>query len=125
SNTDKVVLDLYWVPLELDGIESSIDLIANMRISDSILEMVLKSKNSYLINSLTLAAINQSLIGYENLRYRENPNLESYISGGFVESKLQQNLVPLEELQTIKPYKFMPSQHQLVYLEKIIDLCES
>lgn len=127
--TKYVVMDLYWVPLELDGTEPGVDLISNMRLSRNTLEMALVSKNSYLINTFTLAALNQMIYGYKLEDYaksnvEQEPARQVYVSGGYVESQLNQNLLTYEDLASIKPYEVSPEPIQLEYIDKVAQLCK-
>jgi len=117
--TQYVVLDVYPKIFCIDAVEPSIDLISNMPISSSTIEMGLKTKNILVFNSLVATCFNRLLKPLNEYAQQEFP-FNKYVKGGFVENTYE----PLH-LTTIQTWPFENDKFneiQFTYFNKIIEL---
>lgn len=84
-NPQLVVMDVYPLTFDIDGVESSLDLIANDTIRLDMLYMALKLKNIGVLNTLLYGSIRQ-LFGLD-AAFQEPMviNNDTYVSGGYVQ----------------------------------------
>lgn len=87
-NPKKVVYVVYPEVFEVDGVESSLDLLANDKVDISMSLLVLKQKNFKLLNTLIYTSYRQ-VFGLNNkFSEKRQKQDDTYISGGYVEKKL-------------------------------------
>jgi len=103
-----VVYEVYPQTLMNDGVESSLDLIANDVSDVEIMKMVWKSKNPKIINSFIYGLFMDI---YDKKSFSEplNRNKDFYVSGGFVERQLSYSKP--EKLASRK-FEFRPNQQE-------------
>lgn len=87
-NPKKIIYVVYPEAFSVDGIESSLDIIANDRIDFDIIKLVLKQKNLKLFNTLIYAGYRD--LFHLNERFKEpvNKGEDTYIEGGYVEKEV-------------------------------------
>lgn len=106
---DLVIYEVFPGTLQVDGVESSLDVLANGEIDRYALSMVLnvnhvKTYNAFILHSM------YTLLGIDD-NYQEDItiNEDTYITGGFVEKELRFN----EEVRDLKTrWKINPKQLQ-------------
>jgi hypothetical protein len=84
-NPKKIIYVVYPEVFSADGVESSLDIIANDRIDFDIIKLVLKQKNLKLFNTLIYAGYRD--LFHLNKRFKEpiKKGEDTYIEGGYVE----------------------------------------
>ena len=117
-----VVLDLYWNMLTSSGIESTIDIVSNTEIKNSIGEMAASTKDVMVLHSVMANIILRIHKPLHQLEQQHDEE-ERYVAGGFVESNVKQNKLSVDELNQLEYNTLTFSERQLDYLHKIIQLC--
>ncbi len=84
-----VIFEVYPGTFTLDGVESSLDLIANSGIDLPLAKLAIKQKNIKLINTSIYAAMRQSLNLDTGFIEEKTNSSGTYISGGFVEDSVR------------------------------------
>ena len=84
-NPKFVVFDINPKLFGGDGVESSLDLIANSKMNADLVKMVFQIKNITLINAFIYSGFRQALGLNDNFKQKETPG-DKYIPGGYVES---------------------------------------
>lgn len=100
-NPKMVIYEMYPETFMIDGVESTLDLIANDRIDKLTLGMVLKINNIKTYNTLLYALVHNALRlneAFEEPRQKEG---DIYIQGGFVEKEEGYDL-PVEQYEKKK-----------------------
>ncbi len=119
-NPKTVIIEVNPVAFEIDGVESSVDIIANDKNDLHSLKMALKLNNiktyNTLINSFIcdLLGLNNS---FEELVIRKN---DKYVSGGFVEKQID-----YYKPTKIKKKDISINQYQLESFDKIVKTLKS
>lgn len=88
-NPKTVIYEVYPRTFATDGVESSVDLIANDQNDLHSLEMALEMNHIKTYNTLIYASIRQSLHLDQSYKEPRSRNLDKYISGGFVEKEIR------------------------------------
>lgn len=117
-----VVLDLYWNMLTRNGVESTIDIVSNTEINNTIGEMAASTKDGMVLHSVMsniILRIHKPLHQLEQQHEEE----EKYIAGGFIETHIKKNKLSVDELNRLEYNNLTFSERQLDYLHKIIQLC--
>lgn len=121
-NPKLVIYETYSSTFSTDGVESSLDVIANDQMDLNLIEMVLKENHLKVYNSFLFAmfknAIGTQKNHHEDLKKKE----DIYISGGFVEREMNyfmhQNLKPSSEILTFEEYQLQAFQNILDMLKE-------
>jgi hypothetical protein len=87
-NPKEIIYVVYPEVFSVDGVESTLDIIANDRIDFKIAKLVLKQKNLKLINTLIYASYRDLLNLNKNLNEPVVKAKDTYIRGGYVEKEL-------------------------------------
>ncbi len=83
---DLVIVDVYPVVMQNDGVESTLDFLGNTPIQNDLASIALKSKNAVVLNTLILRYTRQQL-GLDSLAiHRTTKGPDTYVDGGFVEN---------------------------------------
>jgi hypothetical protein len=88
-NPKVVVFEVYPNIFRVDGVESSLDIIANDVIDVETLKMALKINKITTYNTLLFGTIMQHFDVSKNFKEPKTNGVDSYISGGYVASKIQ------------------------------------
>ena len=115
-----IVYEVYPYTFTNDGVESSLDIIANGRIDYKVFKMAVSLNNIKTYNSL--------IYGYYRVLFNRNKNFkentvirdDTYISGGFVEKAMTYNNDTAES--GIKKTEWVPIDYQVTAFEKIIKI---
>lgn len=83
-NPKYVIIDVYPALLASNGIESSLDLIANDCIDNNFIPMFLKQKNIIVINAAIYTSLNNIVNPLKSIK--KTNNTDKYVTGGFTES---------------------------------------
>lgn len=123
-NPKIVVYELFPVMLEIDGVESSLDLITNDDIDLPLIKLVLETKpNLKLYNSLIFEGFKQffsvDLSVYSNYK----TSAREYIKGGFVRSPVKLN--KKERIDEFTPRQWKGRKDQLEALNANLELLKS
>ncbi|MCF2504700.1 DUF1574 domain-containing protein [Dyadobacter sp. CY107] len=85
-----VIYEVSPMTLSNDGIESSLDLIANDYVSEKELKMALELNHVKTYNSLLYAEI-RDLLNFRPYHEPKNVGMDTYVAGGYVERRLEHN----------------------------------
>lgn len=113
-----IVLEVYWAVLQGKGVESSIDLISNTKLSINNFKMALYSKSIMPINSWLYQYIHRIVYPLNKESQMISKN-DLYISGGYVKSKKDSNKLISVEFTKSSIKEFT----QLNYLDSINSYC--
>ena len=83
-NPKYVLIDVYPALLGSNGVESSLDLIANECLDENFLKMFLKQKNIMVLNSAIYTTLDKTIKPSKTLQKASGP--DRYVAGGFTES---------------------------------------
>ncbi|HAX95886.1 MAG TPA: hypothetical protein DCY35_05115 [Prolixibacteraceae bacterium] len=121
-NPGMIVMEVYPSSFSSDGVESSLDLIANDRIGPDTLQLALIQNNVKVYNTLIFGLYRQVL--NRNDKYSENniKDDDTYISGGYVEKKLKHNNI--NNTDSGKQITWKPRAYQLDAFREIIRLAD-
>jgi len=122
---DTIIYEISSETLEIDGNESSIDLISNLPFSWELVKMGLNTKNNLItVNSMISVFLNRIL---HPLKNEIHPTIKDnkYISGGYVEFTGQTTYYEIISNPLIKPHKSIIDNQQLKYLKILIDFIKS
>lgn len=112
-NPKIVILDIYPKFLNLDGVESSIDLLSNTSLGIPALDMVfdvqdIRVFNTFLFNAVVEPFVDQDVVNKAVSTYKE----DTYIQGGYAETyKTYSNMAPSAEVEH-DDYVFDPEQYE-------------
>lgn len=103
-----VIFEVYPSTFTLDGVESSLDLIANSRLDLSLAKLAVKQKNIKIINTGIYASMRQFLNLETDFTEEKTNSSGTYISGGFVEDSIRTYRYDDYDKQSwdFKPYQF-------------------
>jgi hypothetical protein len=87
-NPKEIIYVVYPEVFSVDGVESTIDIIANDRIDFKIVKLVLKQKNLKLLNTLIYASYRDLFNLNRNFNEPVVKGKDTYIKGGYVEKEL-------------------------------------
>jgi hypothetical protein len=87
-NPKLVIYEVFPLTFNLDGVESSLDVIANDKNDLKSLEMALEINNIKVYNTLMVTELNDMLRPNQFLEEPLRRGTDTYISGGFVETRL-------------------------------------
>ncbi|MFD3002848.1 DUF1574 family protein [Pontibacter toksunensis] len=118
-----VVMDLYWNILSLPASEAGADIISNSEITEGSLDMVWKSKDIVLLNSFLISSITQWVSPLDTTAQQEFRE-DRYVGAGYVESRIEKNILSKIELAHQPKSRFAPNKLQEEYLEEIVSLCK-
>jgi hypothetical protein len=104
-----------------DGIESSMDMIANGKVDGSLLQMAFDLNNIKVYNSLLYGYYRQLFNRDRNFKENIIINSDTYIPGGFVEHKMMYNADTISGAVREKTL-WLPKQYQLTAFEKTVSL---
>jgi hypothetical protein len=112
-----VIVELFPNVLANDGYESFIDLITNLELSEELLQMSFSLKSISAIISIFEVFIKRFDSPLQDVKQKFIEG-ESYIKGGYTEIHKIRNA----DDQTPSDVKLNPSDQQMLYIEKIINL---
>ncbi|MFV0305178.1 MAG: hypothetical protein ACK5IC_06840 [Moheibacter sp.] len=115
-----VILEVYAGTLEIDGVESSLDLAANNKVDYNYLKTLPDLKNIQSLNSAIYGIFREKLGLNKEFIEDSIQGSDQYIQGGYVETKFRKNSLIDEEKRA---WRLNPTQ--LSYLKKNIQLLES
>ena len=115
-----VVYEVYPYTFTNDGVESSLDMIANGKIDYKVLNMAFSLNNIKTYNSLVYGYYR--VLFNRNKSFKENAviNEDRYIPGGFVERKMAYN--KNYNAGEVKKTVWVPKKYQLAAFERIVKL---
>ncbi len=87
-NPKLIIIEVFPGTFVNDGIESSLDIIANIPIDWDMVKLTFSQNHLKVYNSLIFSLYKQNLFGIENVNIPVNSN-DLYISGGFNEKKVE------------------------------------
>lgn len=116
-NPKLVVMEVYSGALEMDGVESSLDLAANNKIDWNYLETLPYVKNLNTYNSTVYGAFRDFLGLNESFTEDSIQGDDRYVKRGYVESKFIKN-----KIKNIKPSNWNLNETQMKFLLKNIHL---
>lgn len=121
-NPNVIVMEVYPSSFSSDGVESSLDLIANDRIGPDTLQLAILQNNVKVYNTLIYGVYRQ--IFNRNGKYSENiiKDDDTYIAGGFVEKKLK--YYHATNIDGGKEITWKPRSYQLDALNEIVRLAD-
>src|SRR5258706_14607693 len=122
-NPKIIIFDIYPPTFESDGVESSLDLIANYEVNKKILNMAITLNNIKTYNSLIYGYYRQSFNKDMNFKEPLDNGTDKYVSGGFVERKKIEFF--LNKDKALNKHKWKPKKYQLNAFEKIINLAKN
>ncbi len=106
-NPKIIIYEVSPITFAIDGVESSLDIIANDKNDKETIGLAFKQNHLYVYNTLIYSWY-RDLFG-KNTNFKEEvvKDNDTYIKGGFVESKI----VPFQKLpSTIQKYPYLPNQ---------------
>lgn len=112
ENCGTVILDVFHVALQMDGLESTSDLVANLKNDGSAFEMALGHRDPRALNMFA----NRMLSKDQSAQYVDT----SYIGNGFSENRA---LAP-KGVSYPSDGAFKPVDNQLEYLQKMVAICK-
>jgi hypothetical protein len=112
-----IVLEVYWVVLQGDGVESVLDLCANSPINRGLAEMALATRSLTAVNGLLLNRLDLRRPPLSQLNYMPRDS-DVYIPGGYVD-KIPGWESP-KQFAELRPRPLNPVQTR--YLKKIVQL---
>lgn len=118
-NPKLVIFDIYPRVFESDGVESTLDVVANSKINKGIFELAFEVNNIKVYNTLIYSYFKQKI---KPITYKEEPHRipDTYIAGGYVES--YKKYLPKK---TIVPGKYEISDKQMDAFVRIVDLLKA
>lgn len=113
-----IVYEVYPYTFINDGVESSLDIIANGKIDSKVLNMAFSLNNIKTYNSLVYGYYR--VLCNRNKYFKENPVIgnDTYIPGGFVEKTMAYNNDTAEK--SIKKTVWAPLGYQSAAFEKVV-----
>lgn len=115
-NPKLVVLEVYAGTLEVDGVESSLDLAANNKIDWNYIKTLKDIRNLQTYNSAIYGGFRELFNLNEDFKEEEIQEEDTYISGGYVETDFRENPMNAEKLRN---WKVNPIQ--LKYLKENVN----
>ena len=120
-----IIFEISSETLEIDGNESSIDLISNLPFSWDLIKMGFSSKNNLItVNSIFSIFLNRICHSFKNEMQKAVKD-NKYIEGGFVEFTGNSTYSNIINNPVINPHKSNIENYQLKYLKMIIELIKS
>ena len=119
-NPKTVVYEVYPYTFTNDGVESSLDMIANGKIDYDVLNMAFSLNNIKTYNSLVYGYYREIFNRNKNFSENKIIDKDTYIPGGFVEREMAFNN-PLAE-DGIKTTEWIPLKYQEKAFERILKL---
>lgn len=116
-NPKLVVMEVYSGALEMDGVESSLDLAANNKIDENYLETLPYIKNLNTYNSTIYGGFRNLLKLNESFVEDSVQGIDRYVKGGYVESEFIKN-----KILSLKSSHWKLNPTQLEFLERNIEL---
>jgi hypothetical protein len=117
---EKVVYAVSNFTLCSDGVESSLDFVANRKLDRKIIPMVLKVQNAKSINTLLYAWFRQNLSADNNFEEPRVTDEDIYIDGGYVEKKFLD--FNKKSKMTLGGSAMTTNQFQMHAFENILDM---
>lgn len=96
-NPELVVFEMYPATFQNDGVESTLDLIANSNCLQCSLEMAKNTSNIKTFNALIYDTFRETFGLNNDFRESLDKRSDTYIQGGFVESSVTTNLAPITD----------------------------
>jgi hypothetical protein len=118
-----VVLDIYFEGLNDDGVNASIEIASNHRLSDGILDMVYSNISVKSISSLLAIQISRLHTPLSDVKEIKLVG-DEYVEGGFIESDIKENELSLEQLKSLSQTECATNNIQKESLQKIVNLCK-
>ena len=120
-NPKLIIFEVYPATFSTDGVESSLDIIANDVVGPDTIKLALKQNHLKIYNTLLYALYRDYF--NNNSTYKEDikKNTDTYINGGFVEKEISFN----DEQNPIKLSKWIFNEEQFNSLKKITDLLKN
>ncbi len=114
----KIVLEVYPELLTTDGVESTLNVISNKKMSLSLIDFSFKFKNLTIFNTLIFSIYKDLTKGGVINSYNHGPNTDKYIYNGYVESS-----VVFKTNKKIEKKRYLKlNKSQLTKLDEIISL---
>ena len=104
-----IVFEVYPSTFESDGVESAIDLLSNNTIDNYAIKMALETKNIKVLNTLLFSGFVQFFKLNANYVEQKIKKEDTYVSGGFVERKLEKYVAKKTKINT-STYHLNPKQ---------------
>ncbi len=114
-----LIYEVYPYTFTNDGVESSLDIIANDKIDRAVLQMAFKINNIKTYNSLVYGCYRAMFKRDKNFTENKVIGLDTYIPGGFVEREITYNSPVITQEKKIN---WKPIHYQLDAFAKIIEL---
>lgn len=111
-----VVFEIYPKVFMLDGVESSIDILANDKKDWAIVKMMLSQKNFKSFNTLIYASYRDWLGKDDNFKEPKRKRKDLYIPGGYVERDLE-----FFTHKKFKPYSMKIHEYQFSAFKRILN----
>ncbi len=106
-----------------DGVEASMDMIANGKIDNKLLKMAFDLNNVKVYNSLVYGYYRQLLQRDKNFKENIKTNEDTYIPGGYLEKKMMYNNSRRDT--NVNKEKWDPKEYQLTAFEKIVAMVKA
>ena len=119
-NPKTVIYEVYPYTFTIDGVESSLDMIANGKLDYDVLNMAFSLNNIKTYNSLVYGYYREIFNRNKNFSENKIIDKDSYIPGGFVEREMSFNNIPAED--GIKTTEWIPVKYQEKAFERILKL---
>lgn len=119
-NPKTVVFEVFPEVFCLDGIESTLDLIANDQLDQFTLEMASKTWNTKVFNTLIYASIAKTLGFYSDFKEPRVKDIDEYVTGGYVRKNKYENTTRPTKAETLIAY-----EKQLLAFESMISILQS
>lgn len=119
-NPRLVIFEVSPMSFWSDGVESSLDIIANDRIDWEITKLVAKQKSIRVINVFLYSIIDKALGINKNITEPTSKNFDTYIEGGFVEKNLNftDKLDSVKNKSPLKVEQFKAFENCLILLKQ-------
>lgn len=113
-NPKLLIYDVFPVTLASDGVESTLDLVSNDDFNFELAKIVLKTKNVKVYNTAIYAWYNQLVNRKKPFMEQHTKGDDKYISGGFVEKKINYH-----KFETFEKSTLVLKDYQIEYLDSI------
>lgn len=111
-----VILEVYYLTLEKEGVESSLDIIVNHRLTKNTIAMGLATKNIGVMNTLYSEYLKRLVIPLEDKK--QSKALEgNYVKGGYLETNL---INKMERRNSYDSHVIKMNKQQIDYLKRLI-----
>lgn len=115
-----LVYEVYPHTFEIDGVESSLDIIANGKIDDKVVDMALTLNDIKTYNSLLYGFYRHTFNRDKNFNEKRIIEKDTYIPGGFIEREVEDNID--STLNNVAKAIWTPRKYQIQAFETIVAL---